>query len=362
MTLQFRRAFLKRGAAFGAFFAITPLANAQKSMQYVCASKSRSRSGDSLEVNFHTKNGATATWIFRTSVMPEALSPSSPLTTPSKVILTFEFSQGEAFGTSIVPGWSIINAKVQLHREASKTEPYTPYKLRMSMGNRSNPYLDKTADSVPFKNSAGDVLSSEVTVSTASINSEETESFVSDKDREARRELAGKMLSDALSTADGKSLRPVLLKDPITNIPMAIVPLKSTQSGATLANNFNQLQTKNLEKLEKGECRESACFLTTATVDALGLNDDCWELETLRRFRDDILLPDINGRTLVDEYYRVAPKIVADISLQHNSNHIWKRTYARYILPSALMAKLGLNRATERHYAKMVRSLQLVTA
>lgn len=362
MTQHFRRAFLKRGAAFGTLFAIAPSAGAQSSMQYVCESKSRSRSGDTLEVNFHTMNGATAAWIFRIPVMPEALAPASPLTTPSVINLTFEFSQGEVFGPSIVPGWSVIKAKAQLHREASKTEPYTPYKLSLSMGRRSDPYLDKTAEAVPFKNSAGDILSSNVTVSSDSFNSGEGELVVSDKDRKASRDLAGKMLIDALSAAEGKTLRHIMLKNPADNIPIAIVPLNGTQSGATLAGNFDQLQTKNKEKLQQGECRESSCFLTTATVDALGLDDNCWELKTLRRFRDGILRQNTDGRTLVDEYYRIAPKIVADISRRHDSHHIWKRTYARYILPSALMVKLGLNMAAKRHYAKMVRSLERVTA
>ncbi|MBI2928070.1 MAG: hypothetical protein HYY24_20545 [Verrucomicrobia bacterium] len=58
------------------------------------------------------------------------------------------------------------------------------------------------------------------------------------------------------------------------------------------------------------------CFLTTACLEHAHLPDDCQELQTMRRFRDEYIrgLPD--GATLLEDYYRVAPRIVQRIKSQ----------------------------------------------
>ena len=44
----------------------------------------------------------------------------------------------------------------------------------------------------------------------------------------------------------------------------------------------------------------SGCYLTTACVDAMEFPDDCLELQTMRRLRDEYILPNIkNGRKIV---------------------------------------------------------------
>lgn len=53
------------------------------------------------------------------------------------------------------------------------------------------------------------------------------------------------------------------------------------------------------------------CFITTAVCKASGLPDDCAKLMALRKFRDNYLLKTEEGKKLVKEYYRIAPKIVA---------------------------------------------------
>lgn len=59
---------------------------------------------------------------------------------------------------------------------------------------------------------------------------------------------------------------------------------------------------------------DSGCYLTTACMRALSqsFNDDCHELGTLRAFRDAYVKE--RHPEAVEEYYRVAPKIVAAIS------------------------------------------------
>lgn len=47
------------------------------------------------------------------------------------------------------------------------------------------------------------------------------------------------------------------------------------------------------------------CFIATAACAAFGLDEDCEELNTLRRFRDEVLRPDPAWAAKVDEYYQI---------------------------------------------------------
>jgi hypothetical protein len=67
------------------------------------------------------------------------------------------------------------------------------------------------------------------------------------------------------------------------------------------------------------------CFLTTATVSALGMADNCEELRLARMLRDDIMTDD-NGRTASELYYKLAPKIV-----ERKEN--WDDFYSETIVP-----------------------------
>ncbi|MBQ2737374.1 MAG: hypothetical protein IJF38_01685 [Clostridia bacterium] len=58
----------------------------------------------------------------------------------------------------------------------------------------------------------------------------------------------------------------------------------------------------------------SGCFLTSACVDYLGKEDDCYELTTLRIFRDEYLKATEEGMELIKNYYEVAPSIVEKIN------------------------------------------------
>lgn len=71
-----------------------------------------------------------------------------------------------------------------------------------------------------------------------------------------------------------------------------------------------------LEEDPKAE-KKGGCFVTTAVCDVLGKNDNCFELETLRRFRDKELLPHESLKQLVFDYYEISPKLVKKIM---NSN------------------------------------------
>ncbi len=71
-----------------------------------------------------------------------------------------------------------------------------------------------------------------------------------------------------------------------------------------------------------GSSGSSGCFLTSACVTYFGKPDDCYELETLRKFRDEEMKKMDGGEELVKEYYRVAPEIVKCIDAsEHKGEH-----------------------------------------
>jgi hypothetical protein len=112
------------------------------------------------------------------------------------------------------------------------------------------------------------------------------------------------------------------------------------------------------KSLEDDKCTPPAkgCFLTSACCEVLGLTDDCFELRTLRRFRDGRLASTPGGNAAIAEYYRVAPAILDRLPPTERMPRLVS-IYARFILPSAVAARLGLNRLAFRLYARMMREL-----
>jgi hypothetical protein len=99
------------------------------------------------------------------------------------------------------------------------------------------------------------------------------------------------------------------------------------------------------------------CFLTTACCAQVGLADDCFELRTLRRFRDQVMLATADGRADVTRYYAVAPRVLAEMQRRGASLPLL-RLYFCDILPSVAATGLGLNGMARRRYTAMMRRLE----
>lgn len=96
------------------------------------------------------------------------------------------------------------------------------------------------------------------------------------------------------------------------------------------------------------------CFITTATCGAVGLSDDCWELSTLRRFRDGWLAGQDGGAEDIARYYREAPAVAARLKRDRKA---LLRLYWTRIVPSALAASIGANRLARQIYTRMMGEL-----
>lgn len=99
------------------------------------------------------------------------------------------------------------------------------------------------------------------------------------------------------------------------------------------------------------------CFLTTACCGVVGLPDDCWELATLRRFRDGWMMRFAEGRAEVERYYREAPAVAQRLVASAAGRRRLLGLYWSTIVPSALLARLGLNRLAYARYRRMMLDL-----
>lgn len=78
---------------------------------------------------------------------------------------------------------------------------------------------------------------------------------------------------------------------------------------------------------------KSGCFITTACVHAKTLPDNCYELETLRKFRDTYVRLQPTGEEDISLYYKNAPIIVNEINKLPNAHQIFCYLYQKLVLP-----------------------------
>ncbi len=102
----------------------------------------------------------------------------------------------------------------------------------------------------------------------------------------------------------------------------------------------------------------TGCFITTATLESKGINDDnCFELQEFRRLRDTYVQK--NHPKYITEYYQVAPIIVENINkLEDNAkqfSNIWN-DYLKDCLSKTV--ENNLEDAT-KIYKKMVEDLKV---
>lgn len=103
--------------------------------------------------------------------------------------------------------------------------------------------------------------------------------------------------------------------------------------------------------------REDKCFLTTACVGYMGKKDDCIELQTLRAFRDGYMSSLPEGMVLIKEYYKIAPTIVAAISVEENHDRIYHSLYKNLVCGSIDLINAGENEKAMKHYKKITLEL-----
>jgi hypothetical protein len=107
-----------------------------------------------------------------------------------------------------------------------------------------------------------------------------------------------------------------------------------------------------------GGFKKGLCYITTAVCLSQGKADDCYELNTLRSYRDQYLMRTKEGRALVDEYYEIAPGIVFVIGMQKEPDRIYEEILKDYLMPCIRYVEEGEYEACKELYCRMVGRLR----
>lgn len=113
---------------------------------------------------------------------------------------------------------------------------------------------------------------------------------------------------------------------------------------------------EGLQAIDITACRQK-CFLTTACCEAYGKPDDCYELETLRAFRDSWLQFQPGGAESIATYGVVAPKICEALARDPRRDLQLARIYWGAIVPCLALIRLGLRRPAYTLYRRLVTRL-----
>lgn len=133
------------------------------------------------------------------------------------------------------------------------------------------------------------------------------------------------------------------------------------------ADNGSEEAEKMLEQLETAKnnaasvnvsTSSSGCFITTAVCGTFNKPDDCYELTSFRNFRDNWLVNQPDGASLVQEYYRIAPGIVERINALADAKNIYMSIWQEYLKPCLTCIEDGNMQKCKEIYVDMVRNLQ----
>lgn len=111
-------------------------------------------------------------------------------------------------------------------------------------------------------------------------------------------------------------------------------------------------------RAESSSSSSSGCFLTSACVEAKNLPDDCYELTTLRAFRDDYMRSIPEGAADICEYYHVAPGIVEKIRQLPNAMDVFNQIYDELVTPCVKLIEEGKNKEAHEAYRNYVLKLR----
>lgn len=113
-----------------------------------------------------------------------------------------------------------------------------------------------------------------------------------------------------------------------------------------------------IQKKIRPQESDEGCFITTACVKYWGLKDNCYQLQTLRKFRDNHLLKSSDTKSLVHQYYIIAPQIVRCLESDKNKSKLYKTVF-QHINNACTAIEKGEFVSAKNIYIKIV--LQLLT-
>lgn len=132
----------------------------------------------------------------------------------------------------------------------------------------------------------------------------------------------------------------------------------TTQTHSTYRPPSSYTPTPTYTPPKKNSSNSGWCFITTAVCDYLHKPDDCYELTTLRSFRDTWLTVQPSGEDIIKEYYRIAPLIVKELDSSNEKDVIYRDIWNSYISPCIKLIELGTYEICRDLYIEMVKNLK----
>ena len=120
---------------------------------------------------------------------------------------------------------------------------------------------------------------------------------------------------------------------------------------------LNIFQCGTYEEISRDFHKHKLCFITTAVCENEGKPDDCDELTAFRAFRDGWLTQAGQGKSLVEKYYEVAPKIVLAMQYCDDKAAQCEALRRDWLGPCFEALQRGDNETCKRTYVDMVRTL-----
>ncbi len=110
------------------------------------------------------------------------------------------------------------------------------------------------------------------------------------------------------------------------------------------------------KRVRPKDMEQDDCFITTACVNHFNLSDDCYQLQLLRRFRDEYMLSDNERKQLVGQYYAVAPTIVVKLNKHPDRIKFYNEVFSR-INEACIAIENGEFQAAKEIYIQTVLTL-----
>lgn len=174
-----------------------------------------------------------------------------------------------------------------------------------------------------------------------------------------------------LETINGKKRKELKILDYNMSMVTYIIPLIDQIKDDCIDSLVDSIITQWNTKFPTGKIGKSSfdsinggfkkgfCYITTAVCESLGKDDNCYELNLLRNYRDNYLINETSdGESIVKEYYDIAPTIVKHINKKDEKLAIYKDVWNSYLNPCVNLIEAGDKSECKEIYYKMVRDLQ----
>lgn len=113
----------------------------------------------------------------------------------------------------------------------------------------------------------------------------------------------------------------------------------------------------SFDEIDNGFHRK-LCYITTAVCESLGKEQNCYELQVLKDYRDRYLELMPEGHALVEEYYDIAPTIVKRMEKQPERDLLYRELYQNYVMPCIREIEDQKYEACREKYKEMVLDLK----